>query len=129
MVRYCEIQPSRQLRPFIDRFWLLEDDGQSTTPQRVVPDGRSELILNWNQPFESFDAGQWHSQPRCFFAGQIDSPLMLRSRLPAKTLGIRFHPYGAAAVLAGPMHELRGRFTPVEDLSPALSRHLHRALD
>jgi AraC-like DNA-binding protein len=129
VVRYSEIRPSARLSPIVDRYWVLELDGEDAAPQRVVPDGHSELILNWRQPFEFFKAGQWHGQPRYFLAGQIDSPLLLRPRGPGKVLGIRFHPHGAARVLAGPMHELGGRFTAVEDISPALSRDLTRALE
>src|SRR5277367_1255003 len=129
MIRYCEIRPPDRLRPFINTFWVLEHDGQDAAPQRVVPDGHSELILNWGQPFESFRAGQWHGQPRCFLAGQIDGPLLLRPNGPARMLGIGFHPHGAARVFAHPMHELSGRFTPVDDLSPALARKLNHAME
>jgi AraC-like DNA-binding protein len=129
MIRYREIPPSARLQSFIDSLWILEHDGEDPAPQRVVPDGHPELILNWSQPFESFQSGQWQGQPPCFLAGQIDGPLLLRPRGPAKILGIRFHPHGAARVLAPPMHELSGRFTPLDDLSPALSRSLNRALE
>jgi AraC-like DNA-binding protein len=62
-------------------------------------------------------------------AGQIDGPLLLRPAGPAKMLGIGFQPHGAASVFSQPMHELSGRFTPVEDLSRQLSRGLNDALD
>jgi AraC-like DNA-binding protein len=131
VLRYREIRPQIRLRTIIDSFWILEQDGVDGAPQRVVPDGHPELILNWGQPFEARAAGhgQWQGQPRCFLAGQIEGPLLLRPNGPAKMLGIRFHPHGAAAVLSAPMHELSGRFTPVEELSPALSRNLIRALE
>ncbi|MGD1090779.1 MAG: AraC family transcriptional regulator [Bryobacteraceae bacterium] len=105
VVHYREIRPSVRLRPFIDSFWTLQHDGEDAAPQRAVPDGHPELILNF------------------------EGPLLMRSNGPAKRLGIRFHPHGAARMLAHPMHELSGRFTPVEDLSPALSRNLDRALE
>jgi AraC-like DNA-binding protein len=129
VIGYREIRPSARLRPFVDSFWILEHDGHDAAPQRVVPDGHPELILNWSQPFEAFEAGEWRSQPRSFLAGQIDGPLLLRPRGPAKMLGVRFHPHGAARVLAPPMHDLSGRFTPLDALSPALSRELERALE
>ena len=129
MVRYREIRPSARLRPFVNSFWILEHDGKDAAPQRVVPDGQSELILNWGQPFEAFQSGQWRGQPRCFLAGQIDGPLLLRPDGPAKMLGIGFHPHGAQSVFPQPMDELSGRFTPVEDLSLALSRGFDRALE
>jgi len=129
VLRYREIRASASLRTFVESFWILEHDGDGAAPQRVVPDGHAELILNLGQPFEFFKGGKWHGQPRCFLAGQIEGPLLLRPSGPAKILGIGFHPHGAARVLSPPMRELSGRFTPVADLSPALSRELDRALD
>jgi hypothetical protein len=129
MIRYREIRPSPQLGHFIDTFWILEHDGESRTAQRVVPDGHSELILNWGQPFQAFETGEWRGQPRCFLAGQIDGPLFLRPAGPAKMLGIGFHAHGAANLFQPPMQELSGRFTPLEDLSRALSQNLSRALE
>jgi len=129
VLRYREIRPSPALGAFVSTFWLLELDGSDATPQRIVPDGRSELILNWAKPLEALQNGRWLPQPGCFFAGQIDSPLLLRPNGPAKILGMRFHPQGAAALLRPPMHELSGRFTPVDDLSVQLARYLSRALE
>ena len=68
MPRYREIQPSARLQPFVESFWMLEHDGESNAVQRVVPDGRTELILNFDQPFESWATGEWRRQPRCFIA-------------------------------------------------------------
>src|SRR5208283_4126724 len=113
----------------INSFWILEYDGTDVAPQRVVPDGHPELILNWGPPLECSQAGKWHAQPRSFLAGQIDGPLLLRPNGPAKMLGIGFHPHGAAQVFEQPMHELSGRFTPVDDLSPVLSRDLSLSLE
>jgi len=129
VIRYREIQPSAPLQPFVNTFWILEHNGEDIAPQRVVPDGRSELILNWCQPFEALKDGRWSGQPRCFLAGQIDGPLLLRPEGPAKILGIGFHPHGAASLFPQPMRELSGRFTPVEDLSLGLACDLERVLE
>jgi AraC-like DNA-binding protein len=129
LIRYQEIRPSARLGRFVASFWILEHDGEDVLPQRVVPDGHSELILNWRQPFEWFQAGAWHKQPQCFLAGQIDGPLLLKPNGPAKMLGIGFQPHGAASVFPQPMHELSGRFTPLEDLSRRLSRDIDQILE
>jgi AraC-like DNA-binding protein len=129
LIRYRDIRPSACLRRFVASFWILEHDGEDDAPQRIVPDGHSELILNWRQSFESFRLGEWHNQPQCFLAGQIDGPLLLKPRGPAKMLGISFQPDGAARVFPQPMHELSGRFTPVEDLSRRLSCNLDHVLE
>jgi AraC-like DNA-binding protein len=127
-VCYREIAPSAPLRAFVDKFWTLEHHG-TPEPQRVVPDGHSELILNFEAPFEYLDASGWRRQPRIFFAGQIRGPLMLRPHAQARILGVRFTPHGAATVLAPPMHELTARFTALDEISPTLHRDLDRALD
>lgn len=129
MIRYREITPSVSLRPFVNRFWILEHDGRDNAAQRVVPDGRAELILNCGEPFEHFQAGQWHRQPSSFLAGQLNGPLLLRPSGPAKMLGIGFHPHGAASVFDAPMHELTGRFTQLSDLSRVLAHKLNTALE
>ena len=84
VIRYREIRPSPALARWIASFWILEHDGKDPAPQRVVPDGNAELILNWRQPFEALESGRWREQPRFFLAGQLDGPLLLRARGPAK---------------------------------------------
>src|SRR4051812_31396151 len=112
--RYREIPPSPRIASFVQSFWTLDhDERDAAPPQRVVPDGHPELILNFDEPFEHLDSGRWHRQPRYFFAGQIRGPLLLRASRRACILGVRFTPNGAAALLDAPMHELSGRFTPV----------------
>ena len=79
-MRYREILPAPPLLPFVQAFWTLDSsDAHAAPPQRVVPDGHAELILNLAEPFEYCDdSGRWHRQPRLFFAGQIRGPLLLR---------------------------------------------------
>lgn len=129
MFRYREIRPSLRLSRFVSSFWLLEHDGSYAVPQRVVPDGHAELILNWGEPYRHVVKDTWKSQPRVFFAGQIDGPLMLKPGGRTKMLGIGFHPHGASRLFRQPMQELAGTFTPAEDLPPALARRLDEVLD
>ena len=124
MIRYREIRPSKPLQSSVATFWILEHDGNDSTPQRVVPDGRSELILNWGPPFEYLRDSRWIDQPSCFLAGQLDGPLHLRPTGASKILGIRFHPHGASRFLSHPMDELSGRFAPVSELSSDLFHRL-----
>ena len=115
-MRFREISPGAASAGFVDRFWILEDNRPKTV-QRVVPDGRPELILNLGQPFECLRDGQWVVQPRCFLAGQLEGPLLLRTSGAASILGIRFHPQGAGQLFGIPMQELTGSMTPLGDLS------------
>lgn len=129
VIRYREFRPPPALESFVSAIWLLEHSAGDGALQRVVPDGHSELIVNWGPAFEFFKNGNWNRQPRIFLAGQLDGPLLLRPVGAGKTMGIRFHPQGAAAIFPQPMHELSGRFTAIDELSPGLARDLTNTLD
>jgi AraC-like DNA-binding protein len=123
-MRYRELAPGPAERQFVDRYWFLEDDGAETGPvDRIVPDGRPELIVNLGRPFESFHNGQWLVQPQCFFVGQLTGPLLIRSRGRASIIGVRFHPHGAKQVLKTPMDKLTDSVATLSDLS------LRRSID
>jgi AraC-like DNA-binding protein len=123
-MRYREFRPSEPVRSFVERYWTLDAEGGAADVQKVVPDGRAELILNLGEPFEAFHDGRWQRQPVCFLAGQITGPLLLRPRGPAHIIGVHFRPHGAAQFFGLPMRELSDSFTPAADLSPALAREL-----
>jgi AraC-like DNA-binding protein len=115
-MNYREIRPAPAAARYVKCYWLLEDDAPSREPQRIIPDGRSELIFNFAKPFESSVDTTWQAQPQCFFVGQITGPLLLRQSSPARVLGIRFHPHGAGQFLGVPMHELANTVTSLQDL-------------
>ena len=128
-MRYHEASPNPAAARYIKCYWVLEDDSPSTEPQRIVPDGRCELILNFAQPFASQIAGEWQRQPQSFFVGQITGPMLLRPCCPARVLGIRFHPHGAGALLGVRVRELTNTLAPVDSLSLHLHHELQRLLD
>jgi|HubBroStandDraft_3_1064219.scaffolds.fasta_scaffold41077_2 AraC-like DNA-binding protein len=123
-MRYREIQPSGAASRLIRCYWMLEHDASVSAPQRVVPDGRTELILNLGQPYESQRESGWKAQPRCFFMGQITGPLVLRAAGPAKMIGIRFHSHTAGRFLGVPMPEMTDAATSLHDISQPLFRDL-----
>lgn len=108
---------------------MLEDSSPARTVQRILPDGRPALILNFGRPFESQTNGRWKQQPECFFVGQITGPLLLRPTGPAEMLGIQFRPQGATALLRQPMGALTDSAVALEDLSRRMSRELERVRD
>jgi AraC-like DNA-binding protein len=128
-MNYREMAPSAAAARYVKCYWLLEDDAPSREPQRIVPDGRCELILNLARPFESQVAGQWQRQPQSFFAGQITRPLVLRCDGPASIVGIRFHPHGAADFLGLPVCELTNTIASLESVSLPLYRQLQGLLE
>src|SRR6185369_10371471 len=99
----------------VECYWTLEGAAPGMV-QRVVPDGRAEIILNLAEPFEALDRDAWLGQPQCFLAGQITGPLILRARGTSRIIGIRFRPGGVGQLVGAPASELTGRTIDARDL-------------
>src|SRR5215467_11136745 len=106
MMSYRQIAPGPATAEFIHCYWLLQGTSSPLDVQRIVPDGRPELILNLGSLFQHQQEETWVSQPECFFVGQITGPMLVRPNGAANTLGIRFHPHGAARLFEIPQEEL-----------------------
>lgn len=119
-MNYQQVLPSAATSHFVKCYWFLEDDSSGHDIQRIVPDGRPELIFNLGQPFENFVNDKWVRQPEAFFAGQITGPFLIRPCGPARVFGIRFHPHGASRLLGLPIHELTDSVVALDDLSRRL---------
>jgi len=124
-MQYVEIAPSAVAARFVKTYWFLEDDAPSLDAQRIVPDGRAELIVNLGSPYEARTL-----QPKYFLMGQITGPLVVRATGPVKIAGVRFHPHMAGAFLRVPIAELTDMpAVALGDLSKALCSDLERLED
>ena len=124
---YAEYAPLPRLASVVDRLWTLSGDSASLggDTQPVLPDGRPELILHFGDAFERVHANcAVERQPCVIFAGQLTSQLLLRPTGLIGVLGVRFHPYGAAAVVRAPQQDLAGVTIGVDALARPLSRAL-----
>jgi AraC-like DNA-binding protein len=131
-MQYREIKPNASAARFVKCYWLLEDglleDGAPTSShQRVVPDGRAQLILNLGRPYEVQTEQKWQLQPQCFFIGQITAPLVLRASGPFRMIGINFHPHTAGQLLKISMCELTDTAAvSLDDFSGQLCQEFNR---
>src|SRR5438874_12355073 len=123
-MRYQEIMPSASAGRFVQCYWMLEDAAPEPGVQRIVPDGRAELIVNLGLPFELQTEAGWKRQPRCFFFGQITGPLLIRPAGPIRTIGIRFHPHTAGRLLKLPICEMTDTMVSIDDISQRWLREL-----
>ncbi|MGH9752642.1 MAG: DUF6597 domain-containing transcriptional factor [Blastocatellia bacterium] len=77
-MRYREFQSAPPLSKHVECLWLLEssDRRKSTAPERILPDGCFELILNFGAPFRKHkEAGRSKLQPSRFVVGQMTQPV------------------------------------------------------
>lgn len=127
-MEYREFDPVAALTPYVDRLWTLVGpaDVESADGQVILPDGRPELVLHFGDPFERIDPDGSTRQAPVLLAGQLLEQLVLRPTGRVAALGVRFHPFGAAACFEMPQHQLVGRTPAIEDVSPSLASRLAR---
>jgi AraC-like DNA-binding protein len=126
-MRYREFQLAPPLSKNVECLWLLEgaDWRESPAPERLLPDGCVELILNFGDLFrEHKEAGRSELQPSRFVVGQMTQPVLVSPTGPVQLLGIRFTPGGALPFFPIPPGELTNRIEPLADVSTALDREL-----
>ena len=131
-MRYDEQPPVAGLAPFVDRIWTLEGHASMLggALQPVLPDGRPEIVMHLGDGFHRVNVlDHEERQHDLLFAGQLESQLVLRPGGVIKVLGIRFHPFGAAALLRVPQDELAGLTIDLRELSRPLTETLRRIQD
>lgn len=127
-MRYSEISPTPPLSSFVECFWTLEGDGPTPggSPERILPDGCVELILNFGARFSQHTNDHRVLQPRHFLVGQMTGPILISPTGRVELLGIRFHPGGTSAFLRMPMSEVTDQVAELGNLSSELERDLLR---
>ncbi len=130
-MQYREFKPVPALSAYVECFWLLEGyAAPAAAPERLLPDGCVELIVNLGERFREFDAtGRSALQPACLVVGQMTRPVLVAPTGAVELLGIRFAPGGTLPFLPVPPGELTDRITPLADLAKALERELGEALE
>ncbi len=128
---YREIRPRPPLARFIECFWSLSGPTPSAAPpERILPDGCMELVLNCAAPFQRYRTrGVFEHQPLRMLVGQMDHYIQIQPTGRVDILGIRFHPAGARAFLQLPMSELAGHTFALDEIARELDRDLAIALD
>lgn len=127
-MRYSEIKPQFPLDGFVECFWTLESDVPATQPERILPDGCVELILNFGAPFSQHGDHTSSLQPRNFLVGQMTGPIFISPTGAVQLLGIRFHPGGTSPFLRVVLHEITDQVVELGGLSHELERELLRAV-
>jgi AraC-like DNA-binding protein len=125
-MRYAEHPPPDALAKVLQCLWSFEDDSPGTAPQRIVPDGRCELVVHFGDPYR--EVGAAAPQPPVIFAGQLTRPLWLEATGRSGVIGARFHPHAARAFLDLPMKQATDMRLDCAALWPASTDDLVQAV-
>lgn len=114
-VRYRELPPPSQLRPFVRCFWVLENAGGPGATERILPDGCVELILHYGAPMAREDeSGGLEEQPHAIVAGQLRSAARFVSTGSLGMIGVRFEPWAAGPFLRESLAAVTEQIVPLD---------------
>ena len=131
---YREIEPAAVLRGHVTCFWVLDQaPDPDPVPEKILPDGRAELIFNLGAPYLRVEEDGTRGQPRSFVVGQIRRYLEIVPAGHVSMIGVRFQPTALHRLIGNSMSELTDRTVPVADLGTPglleLEARLHDAPD
>jgi len=125
-MRYQEYYPNLPLNRYVECFWTLEGNSEpgAPEPERVLPDGCAELILNFGDRFIQHNGDGPQTQPLNFLVGQITRPMLISPTGKAELIGIRFHPGGTSPFFRLPMKSLTNEAVELELLSRPIAQRI-----
>ncbi|MDH3591208.1 MAG: helix-turn-helix domain-containing protein [Planctomycetota bacterium] len=122
-MEYREVTPEPPLDRFVKCFWTLR--AERAGDERIVPDGRGELIISVGDPVRDLETDRW--QPDVMLAGQLTGAMRIAPGGAVDLVGVRFRPAGMRSFFGAPMRELTDRRVAVDDVDRRLGRELRGA--
>jgi methylphosphotriester-DNA--protein-cysteine methyltransferase len=86
------IAPPPELSSIVKEFWIYENDNSKPEVQKIIPDGYSEIIIHYGDPYEINSNGRWVTQSSMLYSNQISSFFYLRNTGKSAIVAIKLHP-------------------------------------
>ena len=123
------IIPELQLQPFIDTFWIFENDfGVPTDDSRVIaPNGKAKFIYSYLNGLSTIDNGIQtdYKEQDIFFIGIWDKPVTLTSKSRTTgTIGIELTPNGLHRFTRLSAFEIVNKIYSFTDIYGSMGREL-----
>ena len=114
---YTILQPDARLAPFVESLWVQElpaDAPNSEVTTHILPVGRTELVIDFGDPFLRVGLEGEDVIPTQVYLGQRTRPMAVRGTGRTGLVIVSFYPW--AASFFGPADVLADRGTVLSDL-------------
>ncbi|MEP1094407.1 MAG: helix-turn-helix transcriptional regulator [Cyclobacteriaceae bacterium] len=114
-------EPKPELSHIIKEFWVFENSDTTPEIQKVIPDGFSEIIIHYGDPYRINLDGKWEPQSRLLFSNQISKFFQLENTGASAMIGMKLFPVAGYELLGVDMSTITDRVIPLEDLNANIS--------
>jgi AraC-like DNA-binding protein len=112
MLRYQEYAPAADLAGLVRCYWSLSGDASGAPPERIIPDGRFDIVFHRGDPF----LRNGERQPAAMLVGEIRRPVVVQPAGRVDVFGVRFRLGGLSAFVRDPARELRDMILPLNEI-------------
>ncbi|MEP5614279.1 MAG: helix-turn-helix transcriptional regulator [Cyclobacteriaceae bacterium] len=109
--------PTPELSHIIREFWVYENPKQTPEVQKVIPDGFSEIIIHYGDPYRINLEGAWEQQSRLLFSNQISKYFQLENSGASAMIGMKLFPTAGYELFGTDMSTLTDRVIPLEQVA------------
>jgi AraC-like DNA-binding protein len=120
---YQERPAPASIAAAIECVWSVTDRAARADrpPDRLLPDGRPELIVHVADRYARLVDGRSILQPAAFLAGTLSRPWIVQAPARVATIGVRFRPGGVTALFGGSLAGTADREVPLAELPAPLT--------
>jgi AraC-like DNA-binding protein len=121
-LRYEERPAPAAIATAIECVWSVTDRAARADrpPDRLLPDGRPELIVHVADRYARLAGTRAIRQPAAFLAGTLSRPWIVQAPARIATIGVRFRPGGFTALFGGSLAGTADREVPLAELPAPL---------
>jgi hypothetical protein len=102
-MNFKRFPPGPGLEKIIDCYWMARDESTSIHQQKIIPDGFTEIIFHYGDPFRISLNNEWQLQSDILFAGQISQHFFLENTGASDIIGIKLRPTAFTRLYELPM--------------------------
>ena len=91
-MHFESINPRESLKELVKEIWVYENQNPKPEKQKIIPDGFSEIIFHYGDPYQINLSGRWELQSQVLFSSQISKFFFLRNTGASGMIGLKLYP-------------------------------------
>lgn len=115
---FDRITPLPELSSLVKEIWVYENDDSTPEVQKIIPDGYSEIIIHYGDPYRIQMNTKWETQSQILFSSQISNYFHLENTGKSGVIGLKLHPTSFYELFQIDIAPMTNQVIPLENIIP-----------